>query len=390
MDFEGWLNNIATEKYVVFVKRLSANDTGATGGHQVGPYIPKITLGKAFPSFLPWRGIKKSYPEAWIDSHEMAPKQVVATFYESKGEGRLTGWVRGVPNSPMQNEENTGALTIFAFRLNGLEDCKVVKVWICKDLEEEEYFEREVGPVDPDAQISVIGNALWNNCLVVSSNGRAIPQEWKSKFPNGKDVVNYVHEKFMLKNKSPDYRILRYRNYEMEVFSEIEREHLMPLIKNGFDNVEDFISLSNAALNRRKSRSGKSLEYHLEKIFEQESFFDFGVQCVTEGKKKPDFLFPSCNAYRDESFPADKLRMLAVKTTLKDRWRQILNEADRIGEIHLFTLQKGVSITQFDEMKSQGVVLVVPKELLRSYPKSIQSDILTLEGFISYLRKLYS
>lgn len=38
--FHNWLLEIACENYFVYIKRLSANDTGATGGHQVGLYIP--------------------------------------------------------------------------------------------------------------------------------------------------------------------------------------------------------------------------------------------------------------------------------------------------------------------------------------------------------------
>ncbi len=50
--------------------------------------------------------------------------------------------------------------------------------------------------------------------------------------------------------------------------------------------------------------------------------------------------------------------MLAVKTTCKDRWRQILNEAQRIKPKHLLTLQEGVSHRQFDEMQeSKNLVL---------------------------------
>jgi hypothetical protein len=55
--------------------------------------------------------------------------------------------------------------------------------------------------------------------------------------------------------------------------------------------------------------------------------------------------------------------MLAAKTTCKDRWRQILNEADRIPAKHLLTLQEGVSEGQFREMNDAGVRLVVPRAL---------------------------
>uniref|UniRef100_UPI00202FE96B type II restriction endonuclease n=2 Tax=Enterobacterales TaxID=91347 RepID=UPI00202FE96B len=82
---------------------------------------------------------------------------------------------------------------------------------------------------------------------------------------------------------------------------------------------------------------------HLEKIFVSNGLLKFTTQSVTEGKKKPDFLFPSGVEYHNPAYPAEKLRMLAVKTTCKDRWRQALSEADRIDKIHLFTLQEGVS-----------------------------------------------
>ncbi len=55
--------------------------------------------------------------------------------------------------------------------------------------------------------------------------------------------------------------------------------------------------------------------------------------------------------------------MLAVKTTCKDRWRQILNEADKIHQVHLFTLREGVSLAQYREMRESGVRLVVPSSL---------------------------
>lgn len=48
--FQGWLLDKANENYYIFIKRLSANDTGATGGHQVGLYIPSEIVEELFPS----------------------------------------------------------------------------------------------------------------------------------------------------------------------------------------------------------------------------------------------------------------------------------------------------------------------------------------------------
>lgn len=54
--------------------------------------------------------------------------------------------------------------------------------------------------------------------------------------------------------------------------------------------------------------------------------------------------------------------MLGAKTTCKDRWCQVLNEADRIPNKHLFTLQRGVTRNQLQEMKDEHLTLVVPKD----------------------------
>lgn len=80
--------------------------------------------------------------------------------------------------------------------------------------------------------------------------------------------------------------------------------------------------------------------------------------------------------------------MLAVKTTCKDRWRQALSEADRVANKHLFTLQEGVSLNQFNEMRDAGVQLVVPRELHKKYPKEIRHEIMYLSEFINEMKLL--
>ncbi len=80
--------------------------------------------------------------------------------------------------------------------------------------------------------------------------------------------------------------------------------------------------------------------------------------------------------------------LLASKTTCKDRWRQVLNEADRIKTKHLFTLQQGISKNQLEEMYKYDVCLVVPKPYLKSFPESFRERILTLENFVNNVKFL--
>ncbi len=80
--------------------------------------------------------------------------------------------------------------------------------------------------------------------------------------------------------------------------------------------------------------------------------------------------------------------MLAVKSTMRERWRQILEEAVRINRKHLLTLQRGVSAKQFEAIQEAGIQLVVPERLQSSYRKDIQPHLQTLESFLGDVRAL--
>lgn len=104
-------------------------------------------------------------------------------------------------------------------------------------------------------------------------------------------------------------------------------------------------------------------------------------------KNKPDFLFPNAECYHNLQFPADDLIVLGAKTTCKDRWRQVLTEADRVDVKFLFTLQQGISKNQLKEMCDSHLTLVVPHKYIDSFPKEYQSSISDLNGFIGMVRK---
>lgn len=121
-------------------------------------------------------------------------------------------------------------------------------------------------------------------------------------------------------------------------------------------------------------------------VIEEDRHFSRGA--TPEGDRRAHFLFPSALAYRDADFPAHKLRMLAAKTTARDRWRQVLNEADRVPLKHLLTLQEGVSENQFAEMEAARLKLVIPASLVSSLPESVRPKLMTLDQFIYDVRLL--
>ncbi|MGI9279740.1 MAG: type II restriction endonuclease [Endozoicomonas sp.] len=405
VDLQHWLQSIGNSQWHWFIKRLSCNDTGQTGGHQVGVYLPNQAAFQLFPA-LDDKITKNpdAFLEACIESHNRPQHEVRSIYYNTKhseqksngrDECRITRWKSADPGSPLQDVANTGALTLFAFKApeNNV-PCNLVRVWVCRNAEEEDFLEDIVGHVYPGESLYLSGleasggiPALPETTIIKKLE---IPEAWKDNFPSGSEIVNFTFQlnRELIKDQ-PDKRLLKRRELEFKLFRMIEDSHLLPKIGEGFSTVDDFIKLANSVSNRRKSRGGRSLELHLEQIFREEGLDSFATQAVTEGNKKPDFLFPSEEDYHNPDYPSDKLRMLAVKTTCKDRWRQILNEAHRIDQCHLITLQEGVSENQFREMQSEGVVLVVPQKLKEKYPKSIREQLLSLEDFIMEIKALY-
>jgi hypothetical protein len=203
-----------------------------------------------------------------------------------------------------------------------------------------------------------------------------------TQFPTGSEIVEKCIELRRLPLETVDNRLLRRRDCEYEIFKSIENLHVLPRLLQGFSSVDEFMAYSHAVNNRRKSRAGRSLELHVREIFVEEDV-PHCHGCESEPNKRPDFLIPSAESYQANKNP---LWMLAVKTTCKDRWRQILNEADLIPRKHLLTLQEGVSINQFAEMENAGLTLVVPAGIQGTYPVAIRHKLLSLSAFIDLVK----
>lgn len=169
------------------------------------------------------------------------------------------------------------------------------------------------------------------------------------------------------------------------LFRTLEKHIIGERLSQGFnDDVDGFISFSLSVQNRRKSRAGLSLENHLEILF-QECGIKYSRTPVTENKSKPDFIFPGQAEYHSPAFNEDKLTMLGVKSSCKDRWRQVLAEADRIKRKHLLTLEAAISKSQTDEMESKQLQLVLPKELHESYLPKQQSWLMSVSDFTNHV-----
>ncbi len=370
----------------VFCKFLSANDTGRTGGHQAGIYISKPSV----PILFDEPGKKGQNKEKWVKVkwHNDFETDTRFIYYgqSTRNEYRITNFGRGFP---FLKPEYTGALFVFvqnssedyqgfvlntedeinqfldAFGISPTETNRLIETQIvAPELHEKMEVEKFISELDVDFPSSEL----------MSAAARRI-----------QDTV-FDHQEFIRTN--PDRKLLDWTDAEYRLFRALEYARYGEMITRGFSSVEDFIATANQVLNRRKSRAGKSLEHHLAAIFDGNQII-YQSQAITEGNKKPDFLFPSQEAYHDDTFPTDKLISLAAKTTCKDRWRQVINEADRLRGRNKFlcTLQQGISAAQMDEMEAEQVILVVPKPYIQTYPKDRQERIWTVGKFVQYVKE---
>jgi hypothetical protein len=162
-------------------------------------------------------------------------------------------------------------------------------------------------------------------------------------------------------------------------------------IRNGFHSdectdVDGFMGFSKSVQNRRKKRAGLALEHHLEAVFIAHKL-RFGREVETENRNKPGFLFPGQEEYRNPAFPAARLTMLGSKSTLKDRWRQVLSEAERVTPKHLLTLEPGISESQTDEMQAKQLQLVLPQSLHATFRERQRGWLMTLGNFVKLVKE---
>lgn len=184
-----------------------------------------------------------------------------------------------------------------------------------------------------------------------------------------------------------DGAIMAWMEREENLFRTLERHIISDRLDEGFKgDVDAFIAFSLSVQNRRKSRVGLALENHLEIIFKE-----CGVKCeraaVTENKSKPDFLFPGATAYHDPNFDAERLAILGVKSTCKDRWRQVLAEANKIHDKHLLTLEAAISESQTKEMIDKRLQLVLPRKLHESYTDEQRGWLFDVRDFVELVKE---
>ena len=332
-----------------------------------------------------------------IASHRQEREARVIWYNQrTRNETRITRL--GGHASALLDPESTGALAVFAFPGGMDHENDECHVWVCEHEFEADLVEARVGFVEPGQGRIWIPDGNQGILLPPAEADQEcrldeadIPPEWLGQFPSGETLVRMSVDRRPLRGEPVDARLIPRRECEWQIFLSVEEATVLPRLREGFNSVDEFMELAKSVMNRRYSRAGRSLEYQVKELLREEHLVEgghFDFQPESEPGKTPDFLFPNQAAYRNALHPDDRLMMLACKTTTRERWQQVLNEADRIDRKHLLTLDRGLSENQVNQIRDSGIQLVVPAPILTQYPAVIRQHLQTVGDFIADVRLL--
>lgn len=375
----------ATANGQALLKFISPNDVGITGSHQCGFYLPKA-VWQLFTPHPPETGAnQKSWPKVLWQDGRITDSCVTWYGAGTRSEYRLTRFGR---EFPFLTDDTIGNLLVLipkshdefiAYVLDTEDDITEVQSALgIEILQTWGVFDSEAGapPESPE-------DCIERHFREFQANLEDFPPTVQFSDAARQALLDCIRD---FAGRTSDERLLAFMDVEYRLFRHVERQLCQGEIQRLFKSVDDFLSTASSILNRRKSRAGKSLEHHVEYLL-RESGIPFASK-PTDVEGEPDILIPSVEAYRNPAYPIERLCMVGVKRTCKDRWRQVLNEAKRLRQRHILTLQPGISTNQMEEMRTAGISLVVPKALHKDYPPDRQLQILGVADFIEYARSI--
>lgn len=134
----------------------------------------------------------------------------------------------------------------------------------------------------------------------------------------------------------------------------------------------------------RRSRAGETFEQIIYKLYE---IFNYSYDSqkkigrkIFQDKglgKKVDSVLPSIEAFETRR---DKVIVGTMKTTLRERWQEVVEEIERtkIPKIYLLTADEDIAMNKTQEMGKHNIVLVVYEKIKK------KPDLLGLRNIISF------
>jgi len=374
----------ATRVGNAILKYISANDAGLTGAHQCGFYLPK-PVWEMYAKFPPKRGRndESAVTVTWQGGQRVTDSRV-KWYGAAKSEYRLTRFGK---DFPFLTPDSVGDLFVLI-----PEDLQNFKGYVLDTEEDIEDLQAALG-----VEVTAFWAAYRNRQPQVETEDQCVERHFRKfietlrdAFPSGETFSKQTQDALLecfkdFAKASADKALMRCVDAEYKLFRMAERQICQPQIVRVFKDVDDFLATASSIMNRRKARAGRALENHFEYLLKRAAIPHVIRPSTVDGK--PDIIIPSVAAYEDRRYPNDKLFMVGVKTTCKDRWRQVLNEAKRIQNKYILTTQQGISTKQLKEMKDAHVQLIVPADLHTKYPPRSEMKLLPVDGFLQAIRR---
>jgi len=367
------------------LKFISPNDVGLTGGHQYGYLLPK----PAWHIYTPYEPVKGENRHTDVQVLWQDGRTTESTIHwygtGTRSEFRLTGFGK---DFPFRTFDNVGDLLVF------------IPVSYEEFIAYVLYDEEDIDEIQAALGVEIVRTwaAYESGAAQLETEDECIDRHFRqfvqglTEFPPGLQFSEGAREALIdclrrFRALTADDKLMKLLEAEYQLFRLAERQICQSQIVRVFRDVDDFLETASSIMNRRKSRAGRSLENHVEYLLGEASI-PYVMRPPIEGN--PDVVIPSVDAYYDRRYPRDKLFVVGVKTTCKDRWRQVVSEAPLQPQKHILTTQAGISQKQLDLMRKAGLKLVVPKKLHTQYPKEHSIEILDVGGFISSVRAQFT
>ena len=172
--------------------------------------------------------------------------------------------------------------------------------------------------------------------------------------------------------------------YEDYKSAEIDSWKRITTDEKGSADILDFDELQNffkSLGNSRKSRAGKVFELIIEEIMSTRLGYPL-VRGIKVDGARPDFVLPSKEFL--QKYPLDSI-LLTAKRTLRERWRQVVTEANVAHGYFLATLDEDISANQLIEAERNKVFVITTRDKIeRIEHYGDASYMMSFEDFIKF------
>jgi len=196
-------------------------------------------------------------------------------------------------------------------------------------------------------------------------------------------ILKHISEKFSLPKQRFD------RLYDAFMASnEHQKEKLKTFFGEYAGHIYPYIyALSLSNTQSRRSRAGKVFEGIIYALYEAleypyESQATVGSKTFKEKHlgKIVDSLLPNLAAFEGRR---DKVVIGTMKTTLRERWQEVIEEATRTGlpSIYLLTADDDISGSKAEQMSNHNVILVVYDDVKTTSALSEMHNVISFEDY---------